>query len=282
MLIAPLFTDYSTAAADPRAKFDSIVSKWKQDNPRLASKIADDTLNTVWQHISGKNASTTQSKRIRDSDNSQQRRAQKLYTRQNVTSSDVETARSMVVDAIAQQGEMNKQSLSNPRRNIYTKKPAGVKTRSSSNLSPLLTRTTPGLAEALPIVAEADAAILAQEGKLYKDYAQLTGKFAKYNLPGTPSGSQHEKRADPNSWFLPIMGVGAVGALPFGGNTSAIFRNVLYYGAWGDGIHDDTAAINFALNDGCGQGCGSTTTRGAVVYFPPGKMYNTSRGNTDS
>ena len=181
-------------------------------------------------------------------------------------------ARSIVADAVLQQGQLNSQTLSKPRRNIYTQKPPVSNARTFA--SPLVA-TDSGLGNALSIVAEADAAILAQEGRLYTDYAQLTGKFAKYNLPSTPSGSQHDKRADPNDWFLPELGVNDPGSLPFGGNTSQIFRNVLYYGARGDGKHDDTDAINFALNDGCGLGCNSSTTRGAVVYFPPGKEFRT-------
>ncbi|KIM98473.1 glycoside hydrolase family 55 protein [Oidiodendron maius Zn] len=106
--------------------------------------------------------------------------------------------------------------------------------------------SNPDLFNALATVAEADAAVLAQQGSLYKDYT-LPGKYAKYNLPG----------------------VSATGSLPFG-NYSSIFHNVLYCGAYGDGIHDDTAAINKCLNTACGEGCGSTSTRGSVVYFPPG------------
>ncbi|OAL33190.1 hypothetical protein AYO20_07507 [Fonsecaea nubica] len=51
-----------------------------------------------------------------------------------------------------------------------------------------------------------------------------------------------------------------------------IFRNVKDYGAVGDGVTDDTTAINNAITDGsrCGQGCDSSTTAPALVYFPPG------------
>ncbi|KAF3931246.1 hypothetical protein ABW19_dt0200752 [Dactylella cylindrospora] len=51
-----------------------------------------------------------------------------------------------------------------------------------------------------------------------------------------------------------------------------VFRNVKDFGAVGDGVHDDTDAINEAVSSGgrCGLGCGSTTVLGAIVYFPPG------------
>jgi hypothetical protein len=40
----------------------------------------------------------------------------------------------------------------------------------------------------------------------------------------------------------------------------------------GDGVTDDTAAINLAVSDGgrCGADCGSSTFYPAFVYFPPG------------
>ncbi|KAI0434204.1 putative exo-beta-1,3-glucanase [Xylaria sp. FL1042] len=63
------------------------------------------------------------------------------------------------------------------------------------------------------------------------------------------------------------------GVAPFAGDGYKVFRNVKDYGAKGDGSTDDTAAIMSALNDGgnrCLQGCASTTTTPAVVYFPSG------------
>ncbi|KAJ7480885.1 exo-beta-1,3-glucanase [Mycena latifolia] len=53
-----------------------------------------------------------------------------------------------------------------------------------------------------------------------------------------------------------------------------VYRNVVVdYHAVGDGIADDTDAINKAISDGgrCGQGCSSSSLTPAIVYFPPGK-----------
>ncbi|PWY64049.1 pectin lyase-like protein [Aspergillus heteromorphus CBS 117.55] len=64
------------------------------------------------------------------------------------------------------------------------------------------------------------------------------------------------------------------GTVPFSNETSSykIYRNVMDYGAKGDGTTDDTAAINEAISSGgrCGEGCDSSTTTPALVYFPPG------------
>jgi len=52
-----------------------------------------------------------------------------------------------------------------------------------------------------------------------------------------------------------------------------VFRNVKDFGAVGDGITDDTAAINRAMSEGdrCAPGaCESATNVPAVVYFPGG------------
>jgi hypothetical protein len=51
-----------------------------------------------------------------------------------------------------------------------------------------------------------------------------------------------------------------------------VWRNVKDFGALGDGIHDDTAAINLAISSGgrCGPNCRSSTIFPAIVYFPPG------------
>ncbi|KAF1817732.1 glycoside hydrolase family 55 protein [Dissoconium aciculare CBS 342.82] len=64
------------------------------------------------------------------------------------------------------------------------------------------------------------------------------------------------------------------GTVPWGNDPNyKVFRNVVAdYGAKGDGKTDDTAAIQNAMNDGkrCGENCHGSTTKNAIVYFPPG------------
>ncbi|KAK3372240.1 pectate lyase superfamily protein-domain-containing protein [Podospora didyma] len=64
------------------------------------------------------------------------------------------------------------------------------------------------------------------------------------------------------------------GISPFNSDKSyTVFRNVKAHGAKGDGVTDDTDAINEAISSGnrCGgNGCVGSTLTPAVVYFPPG------------
>ncbi|KAK7693686.1 hypothetical protein QCA50_003257 [Cerrena zonata] len=58
-----------------------------------------------------------------------------------------------------------------------------------------------------------------------------------------------------------------------------VFRNVKDFGAKGDGVTDDTVAINNAMSSGgrCGGGtCSSSTITPAIVYFPQGTYKLTS------
>jgi len=72
-------------------------------------------------------------------------------------------------------------------------------------------------------------------------------------------------------WFETIK---RQGQAPFNGDPAGyqVFRNVKALGAKGDGVTDDTEIINKIIADGnrCGQGCDSTTTSPAIIYFPAG------------
>lgn len=104
----------------------------------------------------------------------------------------------------------------------------------------------------------------------------------------SPDDTVISKRQSTPYWYETIshQGISA-----FGPSGYEVFRNVKDYGAKGesqlaylsakvsnitycigDGVTDDTAAINSAINAGgrCGEGCASSTTTPAVVYFPSG------------
>ena len=89
--------------------------------------------------------------------------------------------------------------------------------------------------------------------------------------PTSKTTDSLESRQAASSYW--VANIERQGTVPFQGNAGyKVFRNVMDYGAKGDGSTDDTAAINSAITDGsrCGQGCDSSTTSPALVYFPPG------------
>ncbi|GLA96386.1 hypothetical protein AtubIFM57143_003851 [Aspergillus tubingensis] len=97
----------------------------------------------------------------------------------------------------------------------------------------------------------------------------------QYTSFGQPDGLQEPteegvSKRDTSSYWM--ASVEKNGASPYAAFGYKVWRNVMDYGAKGDGVTDDTAAINRAISDGnrCGADCKSSTRYPAVVWFPSG------------
>ncbi|KUJ21098.1 1,3-beta glucanase [Mollisia scopiformis] len=93
--------------------------------------------------------------------------------------------------------------------------------------------------------------------------------FALVTGVPTPAPSTAATASTSSYW---VANIARQGTVAYGTAGYQVFRNVMDFGAKGDGSTDDTAAINAAITSGtrCGQGCDSSTTEPALVYFPPG------------
>ncbi|KAH7358317.1 pectate lyase superfamily protein-domain-containing protein [Plectosphaerella cucumerina] len=173
----------------------------------------------------------------------------------NVTETDLRQAREIVDQAIEEAAVLNQKRFENPRRNNY-KLQDGTKIYDrdmTEDETPLLA-ITEEIAEAAALVAEAE--VFGDDLKLNNTMPSLGIKETRQNSGYWMEGLKHQ-----GSW-------------PWGKNPASfkVFRNVKDYGAKGDGVTDDTKAIRKAVEESgmCGDGCYSSTTHGAIIYFPSG------------
>lgn len=168
----------------------------------------------------------------------------------------LQKARAIVEKALAESAKLNAARLAKPMRNNYSLKPGTVigdttvpqrlRHRADATGVTALLNITDEIADAAALVAEADA---------------------------TSQGMNATKRAVAAAGTYWMGSLDRKGTVPWGDNSSyVIFRNVLDYGAVGNGVTDDTKAIKLAMTDGkrCGVKCNGSTTKNAIVYFPPG------------
>ncbi|POR35855.1 Exo-beta-1,3-glucanase [Tolypocladium paradoxum] len=189
------------------------------------------------------------------------------------TVANVDKAREVVESAIRQAAQRNKERLANPMRNNYVLRPrtntgsARVAEAPVEVESEPLFNVTAEIAAAAALVAEADAYDeMTTNSTIRRRYLEERSKRLE--------ARRLNKRNRPSDFWL--AKISHHGSWPFGENKDdfPVFRDVTdpKYGAFGDGVHDDTEAIRKAVTDGnmCGPGCYSSTTKGAIIFFPPG------------
>ncbi|PGH35768.1 hypothetical protein GX50_01351 [[Emmonsia] crescens] len=181
------------------------------------------------------------------------------------TQSDIDEARRIVNAAIEKASVLNKARLDYPMRNRYPMKP-GARASSRRDASsrdappPPLLKISSEISAAAALLAEVEAVAEARDhSRSRRDYSYIDSLYNR----------TVEKQAD-TFWMEDIK---RKGAWPFGNDPSfKVFRNVKDYGAFGDGVHDDTEAIKRAMADTgtCGARCNGATTKNFIVYFPSG------------
>ncbi|KAK3682883.1 pectate lyase superfamily protein-domain-containing protein [Podospora appendiculata] len=183
------------------------------------------------------------------------------------TIADLEIAHMTVEEAMLEASKMNMLRYENPRRNRYGLKPGTViqglggdgLPEEDIDLTQPRMKITPEMKAAAALVSEADAVQLAPVH---------VGKIT--NATSQRLVASHIRSTVGTYWMESIERKGSV---HWGDDlTYKVFRNVRNYGAKGDGVTDDTKAINDAMADGkrCMEKCDGSTTKNVILYLPLG------------
>ncbi|RAL02989.1 glycoside hydrolase family 55 protein [Aspergillus ibericus CBS 121593] len=181
---------------------------------------------------------------------------------QNVSSSALTQAQKLVASAVAQQSEYNAYRVANPKRNTYQSRHSAASKQKRSD-EPAAPTLDANLRAAAALLAERHARQQLSNGTLHKSYSQ----FSKVPKPLKIA----ERDSSSTYWAAEVDH----GLPPMGWNPSyPVYRDVTdaQFGAKGDGVTDDTDAINAAIAYGgsCMEDCASSSTKGTFIYFPPG------------
>lgn len=197
----------------------------------------------------------------------------------SASAAQIAESRNLVDTAISEAIGRNDYLIQHPRRNKYPPGPDASLSRNTTLPGDQLSYIPSSqLKSAAALIAELDADELDKGGTLFTDY-QIAYRISGsgeigHRVQRTSDISKREAAA--SSYWLDDLGSKYRGKNPFGKENAQlnykVYRNVKDYGAKGDGKTDDTKAINDAIQDGnrCGANCGSSTVKGATIYFPPG------------